>query len=339
MIDSSGNCVATYRYSAFGEEQTQGAILSPWRYAGKRIDVETGFIYFGERYYDPSTLCWLTSDPLEDADGPNLYAYVHNNPLFYVDPDGCFSFGCINLDWTTLVTIAAEAALVTTVVGWGLAGVAEGFMAGCSGGITGTFIDLAVDAAALYGEGGAAAACATAESSTIAYNVCKTVGRLAGAAFSCTPPGKVTQAVVGTAKMGINAVKGAATIAQAANTGMKAAKTGGTIAAKGQKLLNFTPKIVEGNKKFGLKHIVKRHDFTTKANDVSKFLEGMGKKEISGLVHDACKNTKSWNIAENGFRTAVVDMGKTIGTNNNGVSTSYLRVVLNGDMLHTTYPF
>ncbi len=147
LLDSSGNCVATYRYSAFGEEQIQGEILSPWRYAGKRVDVETGFIYFGERYYDPATLCWLNPDPMEDADGPNLYAYVHNNPLFYVDPDGCFSMEWITSNWTTIVAVAAEAALIATGVGMGFAGVAEGFMAGCSGGITGTAIDLALDAA------------------------------------------------------------------------------------------------------------------------------------------------------------------------------------------------
>ncbi len=42
-LDAEGNCVATYLYSAFGEEQIQGDVLCPWRYAGKRIDAETGF--------------------------------------------------------------------------------------------------------------------------------------------------------------------------------------------------------------------------------------------------------------------------------------------------------
>ncbi len=92
LLDNSGNCVATYRYSAFGEEQIQGDVLSPWRYSGKRIDAETGLIYFGKRYYDPKTLCWLTPDPIGDRDGPNYYAYVHNNPLYYTDPDGRLAF-------------------------------------------------------------------------------------------------------------------------------------------------------------------------------------------------------------------------------------------------------
>ncbi|MBA3603241.1 MAG: RHS repeat-associated core domain-containing protein [Parachlamydiaceae bacterium] len=91
LLDESGKCVATYRYSAFGEEQIQGEILSPWRYSGKRIDVETGLVYFGERYYDTKTFCWLNPDPLGDIDGPNHYAYVRNNPLYYTDPDGCWA--------------------------------------------------------------------------------------------------------------------------------------------------------------------------------------------------------------------------------------------------------
>jgi RHS repeat-associated protein len=99
VLDSSGNCVATYRYSAFGEEQLSGSVLSPWRYAGKRVDAETGFIFFGKRFYDPKTLCWLTPDPIGDGDGPNYYAYVHNNPLFYIDPDGTAVFVLFSLGW------------------------------------------------------------------------------------------------------------------------------------------------------------------------------------------------------------------------------------------------
>lgn len=90
-----------YRYSAFGNEEIKGEVLTPWRYAGKRIDPESGLFYFGKRYYDPKTLCWITPDPLEDIDGPNYYAYVKNNPLYYTDPNGraIFLAFAIPLDW------------------------------------------------------------------------------------------------------------------------------------------------------------------------------------------------------------------------------------------------
>jgi RHS repeat-associated protein len=76
--------IETYRYTAFGEETTQGT-LSPWRFSSKRLDTETGFIYFGRRYYSPALGRWITPDPQGFTDGPNLYAYVLNNPLSHFD--------------------------------------------------------------------------------------------------------------------------------------------------------------------------------------------------------------------------------------------------------------
>ncbi len=91
LLDLSGNVVETYRYTAFGEELYE-TTLNPWRYSSKRVDPETGFIYFGRRYYMPTIGRWLTPDPLGFADGPNLYTFVHNQPFAYVDPDGQFAF-------------------------------------------------------------------------------------------------------------------------------------------------------------------------------------------------------------------------------------------------------
>lgn len=78
---------STYRYTAFGEELTHNN-LSPWRFSSKRHDPESGFIYFGRRYYHPVLGRWITPDPQGFQDGPNLYTYVHNNPLLYCDPYG-----------------------------------------------------------------------------------------------------------------------------------------------------------------------------------------------------------------------------------------------------------
>jgi len=40
------------------------------------------------RYYNPQTGRWLSPDPLGMVDGPNLYAYVNNNPANWIDPWG-----------------------------------------------------------------------------------------------------------------------------------------------------------------------------------------------------------------------------------------------------------
>jgi RHS repeat-associated core domain len=60
----------------------------PYAYAGKRYDSETGLIYFGKRYYNPSLRRWLTPDPIGSVDHSNLYQYVFNNPYRFRDPNG-----------------------------------------------------------------------------------------------------------------------------------------------------------------------------------------------------------------------------------------------------------
>ena len=63
---------------------------SPQSSTGKERDSETGFSYFGARYYDSDILTgWLSVDPMADK-YPNIspYAYCAWNPVRLVDPDG-----------------------------------------------------------------------------------------------------------------------------------------------------------------------------------------------------------------------------------------------------------
>lgn len=75
-------------YTAFGEEKANH-LASPWRYSSKRCDSETGLIFFGRRYYSPILGCWLTPDPIQSSS--NLYAFVQNNPLRYLDLFGLYT--------------------------------------------------------------------------------------------------------------------------------------------------------------------------------------------------------------------------------------------------------
>ena len=64
--------------------------LKVFTFTGKERDSETGFSYFGARYYDSDILTgWLSVDPMSDK-YPNIspYAYCAWNPVKLVDPDG-----------------------------------------------------------------------------------------------------------------------------------------------------------------------------------------------------------------------------------------------------------
>ena len=58
-------------------------------FSGKEKDSETGYYYFGARYYNPDMSIWLSVDPMSDK-YPSLspYNYCAWNPMKLVDPDG-----------------------------------------------------------------------------------------------------------------------------------------------------------------------------------------------------------------------------------------------------------
>ncbi len=58
-------------------------------FSAKERDSETGFSYFGSRYYSSDLSIWLSVDPMSDK-YPSLspYVYCANNPVKLVDPNG-----------------------------------------------------------------------------------------------------------------------------------------------------------------------------------------------------------------------------------------------------------
>lgn len=87
LIDPSANSVSReINCDIFGTNLSDAI---PYAYRGKRFDPETGFIYFGRRYYNPAQHRWTSPDPLGPVDHENLYQYVYNNPLQFSDPTGC----------------------------------------------------------------------------------------------------------------------------------------------------------------------------------------------------------------------------------------------------------
>lgn len=63
--------------------------FAPFTFSAKEKDVETGFSYFGSRYYNSDLSIWLSVDPMASK-YPSLspYVYCANNPIKLVDPNG-----------------------------------------------------------------------------------------------------------------------------------------------------------------------------------------------------------------------------------------------------------
>lgn len=92
----NGAVAARYEYGPFGELlRATGpmAFVNPFRFSTKYQDEESGFLYYGYRYYDPTVGRWASRDPLEEKGGLNLFGFVYNSPRQYIDRNGLDIFG------------------------------------------------------------------------------------------------------------------------------------------------------------------------------------------------------------------------------------------------------
>ncbi|MBN1907301.1 MAG: RHS repeat-associated core domain-containing protein [Deltaproteobacteria bacterium] len=98
---SDGTISAHYEYDPFGvllKSYSSKAEDNLFRYSTKYFDTETGLYYYGHRFYSPSLGRWTTRDPIEEVGGLNLYAFVSNNPLRYLDYLGLKEIYGIEID-------------------------------------------------------------------------------------------------------------------------------------------------------------------------------------------------------------------------------------------------
>lgn len=91
VIDANnGTIVQQITYDEFGlilSNTNPGFI--PFGFAGCLYDVDTRLCRFGARDYDPSVGRWLSKDPiLFDGGDTNLYGYVMQDPVNFIDPTG-----------------------------------------------------------------------------------------------------------------------------------------------------------------------------------------------------------------------------------------------------------
>jgi RHS repeat-associated protein len=115
----TGQLVASYEYDAFGREvrawglntpatnQPPGLPASrpwadhlPFHYSSKLRDVDSGFNYYGYRFYDPGAGRWLNRDPIGEEGGVNLYGMVGNDAANSYDVLGLADMDC---EWTLVL--------------------------------------------------------------------------------------------------------------------------------------------------------------------------------------------------------------------------------------------
>jgi len=89
LLDGVGNVVQTYQYDPFGVQMAaSGSVNQPMRFSTKPYDENTGLYFYGYRFYNPALGRWMTRDPLGEEVGINLYGFVGNNPVNFIDPLG-----------------------------------------------------------------------------------------------------------------------------------------------------------------------------------------------------------------------------------------------------------
>jgi RHS repeat-associated protein len=91
VADATGSMIKKIDYDAFGSilADTNPDFEVPFGFAGGLHDRDTGLVRFGYRDYDPDTGRWTSKDPILFAGGDtDLYGYVLNNPISFIDPFG-----------------------------------------------------------------------------------------------------------------------------------------------------------------------------------------------------------------------------------------------------------
>jgi RHS repeat-associated protein len=118
-------------YEAFGKRIRESGTNPDRQRANTKEENSFGLLNEGHRYRDLETGVWLTRDPAGFVDGPNLYAYVRQNPWSSFDPLGLQEYNWWAGGWlrthmfdpvyNTVANIGSNPKTVTTGVGTGMA--------------------------------------------------------------------------------------------------------------------------------------------------------------------------------------------------------------------------
>jgi RHS repeat-associated protein len=174
-LDDSAQVISYEEYHPYGTTAFQGrnsgikAAAKRYRYIGMERDEESGLEYHSARYYLPWLGRWIVCDRAGLRDGPNLFAYVNDNPINNLDLNGKWK-----VSWTDVAIGAGVSLLVVgaVVVTAGLAAPAAATMLAAVGvseatvAALGTTAVVAGTAAGVVGTGNTAAEVLTGTTAT-----------------------------------------------------------------------------------------------------------------------------------------------------------------------------
>jgi RHS repeat-associated protein len=134
MTDNSGTIRARYDYDPYGRRtKLSGDLEADLGFTGHYYHSPSGLHLAWYRAYDADLGRWLSRDPVANAEllpeGPNLYAYVRNDPTNLLDPTGegivlpvvggaCIA-ACVGFDLCLIFGgVIPKCGLTCTVSGW-----------------------------------------------------------------------------------------------------------------------------------------------------------------------------------------------------------------------------
>ena len=86
--NAAGSTVWTWDSGAFGKEVPTGTVTVNLRFPGQYFDSETTLFYNWNRYYNPATGRYISSDPIGLTGGLNTFGYAGQSPVVFSDPEG-----------------------------------------------------------------------------------------------------------------------------------------------------------------------------------------------------------------------------------------------------------
>jgi RHS repeat-associated protein len=129
LTDTAGKVVAQMSHEPFGEKLLEREEVNKWRFTTYERDAETGSDYAVNRQYAMNIGRFLRPDPvagsIADPQSMNRYAYVANDPVNLVDPEGLLIISPSIIqsisDWfNNIISISADYSIYPG--GWGFGG-------------------------------------------------------------------------------------------------------------------------------------------------------------------------------------------------------------------------